>query len=76
MSNKRAPYTNEHIESQLTAAEVLTTLGYQELTPDEALAMRGSFNNVLLESVLESQLETINRIESYGKVRPVPEGTI
>jgi len=55
---------------------MLTTLGYQELTPEAAGQMRGSLNNVLLESVLESKLEAINRIESYGESHPVPEGTI
>src|SRR6056297_1705233 len=78
MSNKpRAPYTNEHLESQIKAAQVLTAMGYEQISPEDALQMRGgSHNNVLLETVLEEQLNAINSYESYGQVYSFDRSTI
>lgn len=49
--------------SQRPALELLQKLGYQYLSPDEALAMRGGkTSNVLLEEVLRRQLRKLNSI--------------
>lgn len=55
-------FKEDHI-SQIPALQMLMKLGYEYLTPDEALAMRGGkTSNVLLEDVLRSQLRRINSI--------------
>lgn len=58
---------NEKHLSQLPALQVLVNLGYQYLTPAEALAARGSkAGNVLLEEILREQLKKLNRIQHKG----------
>ncbi len=55
-------FKEDHI-SQIPALQILQKLGYEYLTPDEALAMRGGkMSNVLLEDVLRNQLRRINSI--------------
>lgn len=55
-------FKEDHI-SQIPALQMLQKLGYEYLTPDEALAMRGGkMSNVLLEDVLRNQLRRINSI--------------
>lgn len=55
-------FKEDHI-SQIPALQMLQKLGYEYLTPDEALIMRGGkLSNVLLEDVLRSQLRRINSI--------------
>jgi type I site-specific deoxyribonuclease, HsdR family len=49
--------------SQRPAIELLQKLGYQYISPDEALTMRGGkTSNVLLEEVLRRQLRELNSI--------------
>ena len=58
--------------SKRPAIELLKKLGYQYISPDEALAMRGGkYSNVLLEEVLRRQLRELNsiRIGSRKKAR-------
>lgn len=58
---------DEKYLSQLPALQVLVNLGYQYLTPTEALAARGGkVGNVLLEEVLREQLKKLNRIQHKG----------
>lgn len=58
---------DEKCLSQLPALQVLVNLGYQYLTPAEALAARGGkAGNVLLEEVLREQLKKLNRIQHKG----------
>ncbi|MBW6455701.1 MAG: hypothetical protein K0A98_07425, partial [Trueperaceae bacterium] len=58
---------DEKYLSQLPALQVLINLGYQYLTPTEALAARGGkAGNVLLEEVLREQLKKLNRIQHRG----------
>lgn len=58
---------NEKYLSQIPALQVLINLGYQYLTPTEALEQRlGKTGNVLLESILHDQLKKINRILHKG----------
>ena len=58
--------------SQRPAIELLQKLGYQYLSPEEALEMRGGkTSNVLLEDVLRQQLRSLNsiRIGSHSEAR-------
>ncbi len=53
-------FKEDHI-SQIPALQLLQNLGYQYLTPDEAMQLRGGkTTNVLLEVVLRKQLKEIN----------------
>ncbi|MFN7882646.1 MAG: hypothetical protein ACK5PF_06495, partial [bacterium] len=53
--------------SQIPALQVLVNLGYQYLTPAEALAARGGkAGGVLLEEILRERLKTLNRIQHKG----------
>jgi len=56
-------FKEDHI-SQIPALQLLQKLGYQYLTPEEALQLRGNkTTNVLLEDVLRKQLKEINSIQ-------------
>lgn len=58
---------DEKYLSQIPALQVLINLGYQYLTPAEALAARGGkAGNVLLEEILREQLKKLNRIQHKG----------
>ena len=58
---------DEKFLSQIPALQVLVNLGYQYLTPAEALAARGGkAGNVLLEEILRDQLKKLNRIQHKG----------
>ena len=58
---------DEKYLSQIPALQVLVNLGYQYLTPAEALAARGGkAGNVLLEETLREQLKKLNRIQHKG----------
>lgn len=56
-------FKEDHI-SQIPALQLLQKLGYTYLSPEEALELRGGkTSNVLLESILRKQLESINSIQ-------------
>ena len=58
--------------SQRPALELLQTLGYQYLSPEEAMELRGEkTSNVLLEDILRQQLRQLNsiRIGSHSEAR-------
>ena len=60
--------TSEKHLSQIPALQLLIGLGYEYLSPTQALTMRdGKKSNVLLEEVLRKQLKKINRIHYKGK---------
>ncbi|MCK9613821.1 MAG: HsdR family type I site-specific deoxyribonuclease [Bacteroidales bacterium] len=55
-------FIEDHI-SQVPALQLLMKMGYQYLTPDQALDARGGrSSNVLLETILRQQLQKINSI--------------
>jgi type I restriction enzyme R subunit len=59
---------NEALLSQIPALQLLVNLGYQYLTPEQTLAMRGGRpGNVLLEEILRDSLKRINRIQHKGE---------
>ncbi|HUH34946.1 MAG TPA: HsdR family type I site-specific deoxyribonuclease [Moheibacter sp.] len=56
-------YIEDHI-SQLPAIQLLIKMGYQYISPEQALDLREQRkSNVLLTSVLKSQLQKINKID-------------
>ena len=58
---------DEKFLSQIPALQLLVNLGYQYLTPAEAVAARGGkAGNVLLEEILREQLKKLNRIQHKG----------
>ena len=59
--------TNEKLTSQIPAVQLLVAMGYEYISPEEALTERqGRYSNVLLESILRNQLKEINRIRYKG----------
>ncbi|KPK90627.1 MAG: restriction endonuclease subunit R [Anaerolineae bacterium SM23_ 63] len=63
--------------SQFPALQLLQKLGWNYLTPDEALKLRGDkLSNVLLEGVLVAWLRENNRVRFKGKNLPFTEGNI
>ena len=60
------PFSEKHL-SQLPALQQLINLGYQYLSPAQAMTERGGrASNVLLENILRDQLKKINRIRYKG----------
>lgn len=60
------PYA-EWPDSQGPALALLQALGWTVLSPEDALAMRGSTAEVLLRPVLEEQLARLNPVEYRGR---------
>lgn len=59
---------NENYLSQIPALQQLINLGYQYLTPEQAMEERaGRASNILLENILRSQLKAFNRIHYKGE---------
>src|SRR3989339_945602 len=59
--------TEKHL-SQIPALQLLMNMGYQYLSPSEALKERArSRNSVLLENILREQLKKFNQISYKGK---------
>lgn len=75
MSN--TPSYIEELISQIPALQLLMNLGYECLTPDEALSLRGGkYRNVLLEDVLTEWLREHNRIQFKGQSLPFSEANL
>ncbi|NLE57114.1 MAG: type I restriction endonuclease subunit R, partial [Planctomycetes bacterium] len=69
-------FKEDHI-SQVPALELLQKLGYEYLSPAEAIELRGGrLSGVILESVLAEQLRKINTIRFKGREYPFSEGNI
>ncbi|GJM35115.1 MAG: DEAD/DEAH box helicase [Saprospiraceae bacterium] len=69
-------FQEDHI-SQIPAIQFLQTLGFEYLTPKEALAMRGEkTTGVLLEDILRKQLQKINTIRYKGQDYTFSESNI
>lgn len=67
----------ETISSQIPAIALLQNMGYQYLTPQEALAHRhGKRAKIVLEDILTAQLHKLNHIESRGKIYPFSDTNI
>lgn len=71
------PAYHEDDLSQIPAILLLHSLGYEYLTPTEALVMRGGRESqVLLADVLADQLRKLNRVRSRGEELPFTEAAI
>ncbi|MCK4378253.1 MAG: type I restriction endonuclease subunit R, partial [Deltaproteobacteria bacterium] len=74
---EKSPQYNEDVISQLPALHLLQNMGWQYLTPDEALDLRGGkLSNVLLDGILIPWLREHNRVRFKGKELPFTEGNI
>lgn len=73
----QTPLTIEEALSKLPALKLLISLGWEYLTPAEALALRGGRRSeVLLFGVLEEWLRANNRVEYRGESAPFTEASI
>jgi type I restriction enzyme R subunit len=64
----QTPSFREELISQIPVLRLLMAMGYQYLTPEEALALRGGKKgNVILEGVLEPWLKAHNQITFKGQ---------
>lgn len=71
------PLLKEDHISQVPALQLLQNLGYQYLSPEEAMGYRGGrTSSVLLEGILAEQLRKINRIRFKGQTHAFSEGNI
>lgn len=71
------PLMREDHISQVPALQVLENLGWEYLSPDEALELRGGrLSGVILDGILEQQLRVMNRIKYRGEEFPFSEGNI
>ena len=60
-------FQEDHI-SQIPAIQFLCNLGYEYLTPQQALELRGGkTTRILLEEVVKKKLKEINSISYKGK---------
>ncbi|MCD6388980.1 MAG: type I restriction endonuclease subunit R [Desulfobulbaceae bacterium] len=74
---EKSPRYTEDTISQLPALHLLQNLGWQYLTPEEALDLRGGRRGgVLLEGVLADWLRKHNRVRFKGRELPFTEGNI
>ena len=77
MDRNYTPDLREDAISQLPAIHLLQNLGYEYLTPEEAIKHRGSrLNNVILEGILVPWLREHNKIQYKGNRYPFTEGNI
>ena len=71
------PSFQEKLISQLPAVELLKNLGYEYISPGEAVEARGGrLGSVLLEKILAEQLRKQNVIHFRGREYPFSEGNI
>jgi type I restriction enzyme R subunit len=76
MAHDLPSFLEDHI-SQIPAMQLLANLGWQYITPGEAVALRGGkLGNVLLETVLVDQLRKLNRIRFKGQEYEFSEANI
>lgn len=68
---------NEQYRSQIPALQMLMKLGYEYLSPPEALVLRGGkTGNFILEDVLHTQIQRFNRIHYRAKEYHFSEANI
>lgn len=73
----QAPSFREDHISQIPALQLLMKLGYEYISPEDALISRGGkTTNVLLEDILRKQLERINSISYKGNTFGFSAGNI
>lgn len=76
MNDELPSFKEDHI-SQIPALQLLQQLGWNYLSPEEAVAARGGkLSSVLLDTVLVDQLKKLNKIEFKGETHPFSETNI
>ncbi|MFT7032405.1 MAG: type I restriction enzyme R subunit [Cyclobacteriaceae bacterium] len=71
------PSFKEDLISQVPALQLLMKMGWNYLSPEQALEARGGrTSNVLLETILKKQLQEINQINYKGKALPFSESNV
>jgi hypothetical protein len=77
MTRQELPSFLDDRISQIPALQLLQNLGWQYVTPAEAVKLRSrKLSNVLLEEVLVEQLRTLNRIQFKGQEYRFSEANI
>lgn len=77
MSESNAPSYREDHASQLPAIQLLISLGYSYIPPEEAVRLRGEkTGGVLLDGILEERLRKLNVIRFKGQEYAFSEGNI
>lgn len=73
---KTPSFIEDHV-SQIPALQLLINMGFEYLSPNKALELRGEkTSTVLFESVLKTQLQKINKIHKKGKEYEFSEANI
>jgi len=75
MTSRHTPDTREEAASKLPALHVLMAMGWDYLSPADALALRGSERGVLLEPILRERLKG-HRFGFKGQTYPLSAGGI
>lgn len=77
MSDQELPSYREDHASQIPAIQLLINLGYEYITPEGAVRLRGGkTGGVLLDGILEGQLRKLNVIRFKGQEYAFSEGNI
>jgi type I restriction enzyme R subunit len=61
---------NENNSSKKPAIDLLVSMGYTYISPEETVKQRGGTYRVVLEDILRKQLDVINKYEYKGTWRP------
>lgn len=76
MTDHLPSFLEDHI-SQIPALQLLQCLGWNYLSPEEAVALRhGKLSNVLLEGILVPQLRKLNKINFKGEQHEFSDSNI
>ncbi len=67
---------NERTASQLPALDLLQSLGYTYISPEDCILQRGSRYNVILKDILRGQLRKLNRYSYAGAVNEFSSANI
>ncbi|QWB96212.1 type I restriction endonuclease subunit R [Mycoplasmatota bacterium] len=62
--------------SQIPALELLDSIGYKIIKPEDAELMRGNLYSVILKPILKERLQKINSYEYKGQTHPFSEKNI
>ncbi len=75
--NHELPSLLEDLISQIPALQLLQNLGWNYVTPEESVSLRGGkLSGVILDGVLVPQLRKLNKIRFKGDVHEFSEGNI
>jgi len=73
----RLPSYLEKVQSQLPALQLLIQMGWEYLTPEEMVKLRGGrLGNTILEDILTEHIRTRCRFEFKGRTHPFTENAV